>query len=298
MQQFLTQNAGKWLSQRTSCQLHDRDQPPRSHKLTLFQTYLPPADPQVLALCDQGQQDPQQAIGGLLTRWEKNSDRRAGSSLQVLIATDANRGLFLWREALGNTKPKPIVASISPAASFPAASFSTASSSTTSSAFPSHPARPSASTSALTSASISVPTSAPLFALSAAHRSSAQALSPAQSAVHQGQYRLISASHGDDPGCDHFKEHNVRGNPSKPQTVEQQPSDRQVLGAQTQQTHEETHDRSSSGLIWQVETPEFQFEERVWFPGKNLRLRSSLCRTPAGEIYASRFYSEIRMGPA
>lgn len=176
MQQFLTQNAGKWLSQRTCTALGETPDLPRSGKITLLQDVLSPSDPRILDLCQRSQQDPQQVLGGLLTRWDKSSDRRPGSSLYVAIAPDASQvqqtnkidpiGLFLW--------------------------------------------------------------------------------SPDQTgAVYPGRYQVTHHS-----------------------------------------------------VIWWVETDDIQLEERVWFPGENLRLRSSLYCTPQGQPYQSYFYSEIRLGTA
>lgn len=46
-------------------------------------------------------------------------------------------------------------------------------------------------------------------------------------------------------------------------------------------------------LVVTLAGEELSFEERFWFPGDNLRLRTTLLKSPAGVLQTS-FYSEIR----
>jgi hypothetical protein len=46
-------------------------------------------------------------------------------------------------------------------------------------------------------------------------------------------------------------------------------------------------------LVVTLAGDELFFEERFWFPGDNLRLRTTLLKSPAGVLQTS-FYSEIR----
>jgi len=214
MPQFLTQNAGKWLSQRTHTVLGQTTPTPRSDKITLFQDVLPPDDRRILDLCERSAQDPQQVIGGLLTRWEKSSDRRPGSSLYIALT------------------PKTVTpADATPEAFIPDGStaIGTVQIST---ANPTHRANP-------TQASQGSNTASP---------------------VHSGRF-LWSQRQG-----------NIA------------------------QTHTGHYRATHHSVVWWAETAAWHLEERIWFPGQNLRLRSTLYSTPEGQTSQSHFYSDIRLG--
>lgn len=208
MQQFLTQNAGKWLSQRTHTVLGQTTPQPRSDKITLFQDVLPPDDRRILDLCERSAQDPQQVIGGLLTRWEKSSDRRPGSSLYIAFT------------------PKTVTPeAVTPEAVTPETSTAIGTVQTST-------AKP---TQASQGSNTDSPVHSGLFLWGQSQGNSAQ--------IHTGQYWATHHS-----------------------------------------------------VIWRAETAAWHLEERIWFPGQNLRLRSTLYSTPEGQPSQSHFYSDIRLG--
>ncbi|KKJ01055.1 phycobiliprotein lyase [Prochlorothrix hollandica] len=81
--QFMAHSSGKWVSHRTRYPLLAAESRTQSEKITLFQEHLPPTSALVVELCNKGNVDPQSALGGLLTRWDKATGRSAGSSLYV-----------------------------------------------------------------------------------------------------------------------------------------------------------------------------------------------------------------------
>jgi len=89
---FLEKSVGKWFSQRTSYQLGQTEEWHQSDKTNVFQDLVPPDAEDVLKLCDRAHVDPQLAIVGLQTRWEKTSLKPAGSSLLVPLQSPAAEG--------------------------------------------------------------------------------------------------------------------------------------------------------------------------------------------------------------
>jgi hypothetical protein len=70
---FLEKSVGKWFSQRTSYQLGQTEEWHQSDKTNVFQELVPADAEDVIKLCDRAHVDPQLAIVGLQTRWEKTT---------------------------------------------------------------------------------------------------------------------------------------------------------------------------------------------------------------------------------
>jgi hypothetical protein len=91
IQEFLQQNAGRWMSQRTTHHLLPNQS--EAAKANLVIEWLPPEAAQVMQLCQLVGTDATQALGGLKTTWsdgisEKNAKPQAGTSLLVLLSPE------------------------------------------------------------------------------------------------------------------------------------------------------------------------------------------------------------------
>jgi hypothetical protein len=99
---FLEKSVGKWFSQRTSYQLEQTEGWHQSDKTNVFQELLPAEAEAVVKLCEGCHLDPQLAIAGLQTRWEKTPTKPEGSSLLVplrLAASDQHSSVILRSSA-------------------------------------------------------------------------------------------------------------------------------------------------------------------------------------------------------
>ncbi len=88
IQEFLQQNTGRWMSQRTTHHLLPNQS--EGAKANLVMEWLPPEDAQVIQLCQLGGSDATLVLGGLKTAWsdgisERNPKPQAGTSLLVLL---------------------------------------------------------------------------------------------------------------------------------------------------------------------------------------------------------------------
>ncbi|MFM7423907.1 MAG: phycobiliprotein lyase [Elainella sp.] len=107
IQDFLQQNAGRWMSQRTTHHLLlNRSE---AAKANLVIERLSPADAQVVQLCQLTGAEATQALGGLKTTWtdgisEQNPKPQSGTSLLLLLPQDStNQGQIITQ--LNQTPP-------------------------------------------------------------------------------------------------------------------------------------------------------------------------------------------------
>lgn len=99
IQEFLQQNAGRWMSQRTTHHLLPNQS--EAAKANLVLEWLSPADPQVVQLGQLAGVEAALALGGLKTAWsdgisEQNPKPQAGTSLLVLLPqSQGNQGQII-----------------------------------------------------------------------------------------------------------------------------------------------------------------------------------------------------------